>query len=407
MSTLEQKVNEESKLINVEIAGELIRLHTKSKSSENCSLNESCGRTLYEDIIANVSLPPFDQSAMDGYAVAFEAIDQGDLEIEGEISAGPVKRKTVAGTRAVRVFTGAMMPEGADTVIVQEKVEVRNGRIIFSASEVKKGQNVRLKGAQIAQNEVALEKGTKLNAAGIGYLSALGITTVAVSMQPVVKVIVTGNELKMPGVQLQPGEIYESNSSMLRAALNSVGLHNVDVTVCGDDEGTLMQRIGEAIPGCDLLLITGGISVGDYDFTGKALSTLGVKRIFHRVAQKPGKPLYFGKKDNTMIFGLPGNPASVLSCFYEYVLPSVQVMRGERYNKGLKRVSMPLGSRVRKKSGLTNFLKGKIVGTEVISLEGQESFILSSFAFADCLIHIPEEITELEVGSIVECHMLP
>lgn len=407
MSELELKIKEERKLINVEVAAELIRMHTNPQTSERCPLNDCYGRTLAEDIIAAVALPPFDQSAMDGYAVAYSEINAGELQIDGEVSAGPVVQGNISRGKAMRIFTGALMPDGADTVIIQESVKVRDGRICFSADEVEKGQNVRLKGAQIDQGEIALEKGTKLNAGGIGYLAALGISMVEVCKQPIVKLIVTGNELQAAGMQLKPGEIYESNSSSLIAALNSIGLHNVEVTVCGDDEKILTTKIEEAISSCDLLLLTGGVSVGDYDFTGRALAALEVKCIFHRVAQKPGKPLYFGKKGNTVIFGLPGNPASVLSCFYEYVLSSIQVMRGERYNKGLKRVALKLGSRVKKKPGLTNFLKGKIVGTEVISLEGQESFILSSFAFADCLIRIPEEVTELEVGSVVECHMLP
>ncbi|CAN5314645.1 molybdopterin molybdotransferase MoeA [soil metagenome] len=397
-----------SELTTVTEAYRLISEQNIMLENISVKLAEAYGRILSKDIVAPIALPPFDQSAMDGYAIRFEDLEAcKEFNLAGEVAAGDIPFDKVEKGYAVRIFTGAALPSDLDTVIIQEEVTISNGKITFAISNVVAGQNVRITGAQIAEGEIALEKGHILTAGGIGYLGALGVKEVVVTKLPVVEIIVTGNELKMPGEDLLKGQIYESNSVALTSALFSCGISGAKISFASDDLNEIRTKIDRALEQSDILLITGGVSVGDYDFTGKALQEIGVKNIFYKIAQKPGKPLYFGRKDNKLVFGLPGNPASVLSCFYEYVYPVLRKMQGLKGNPHLFSVMLPLGEDLKKKPGLTLFLKGQIVKGEVYPLSGQESFILSSFAHANCLIRISAESDGMKQGDLVECHLLP
>ncbi|MBL7892900.1 MAG: molybdopterin molybdenumtransferase MoeA, partial [Bacteroidia bacterium] len=199
---------------------------------------------------------------------------------------------------------------------------------------------------------------------------------------------------------------YESNSYAVEAALKSINLKVKNRFLVKDIEKEVYKAIKKAIKTSDIVLITGGISVGDYDFTERSLKRLGVKNIFYKIKQKPGKPLFFGKFKRTLIFGLPGNPAAVLSCFYEYVYPAIKLLEGFK-NVSLPQIQLPISIDYTKKKGLSFFLKGKISDNSVIPLEGQESFILSSFAIADSLIYLPEECENIKKGEMVEVHKLP
>ncbi len=395
------------KLISVDDALELITQTVIPLDSHECSLSNAFSCILGADVTAQLSLPPFDQSAMDGYAVRYSDFTNEGLIVNGEVPAGIAPEIKLGDNEAIRIFTGAMIPDGADTVIIQENVEVRDGKIYFDKAQVVKGQNIRVMGAQINTGEVALKKGARLTPGAVGYLGALGVREVVVGANPSVQIIVTGSELVQAGCKLEPGQIYESNSIALVAALHSFGVKNPTVRIVRDDAAEIQQQIDEAISTSNVVLITGGVSVGDYDFTGSALAELGVENIFYKVAQKPGKPLFFGRKNKTLVFGLPGNPASVLSCFYEYVTPAIRLLTGSAAPHGLPKVQLPLAENLNKKAGLAHFLKAKLSGGSVHILQGQESFILSSFAEADCLVRIPAEAGNLEKGAMVECHILP
>jgi len=394
-------------MISVEKAKKLILKNANSLLISDVDIIDSLGSIIQENIISPINLPPFNQSAMDGYAILFsDYINKRKIKIEGEIPAGKSFRKKLISGQAVRIFTGAPVPIGSDTVIMQEKTKTENGFLIVDDPFLKKGANIRKTGSQIKKGAVALQKNTIITPGGIGYIAAMGITSVKIMPKPRITVIVTGSELKKPGNKLNDGQIYESNSFAIVAVLNSIGLKANNVFSIKDNEKEVFQTIKMAMNNSDLVLITGGISVGDYDFTGKSLLNLGVENIFYKIKQKPGKPLFFGKNKNTLVFGLPGNPAAVLSCFYEYVFPAIKLMQGFK-NTFLTKIHLPIATDYSKKKGLSLFLKGKISKNSVIPLEGQESFILSSFAIADCLIYLPEESESIKTGELVEVHLLP
>lgn len=395
-------------MISVPEALSIISTNIVALDMETCAARSCFGQVLSADIISPVDLPPFHQSAMDGYALLLSDLESGkQIRIIGESAAGNVFDGTIISGQCVRIFTGARLPEGADCIVVKENATEENDVLIVSETTSEHWQNIRTRGSQVRKGDVALNTGTLINAATSGYISALGITTIQVHRKPRVTIIVTGSELVEPGEVLQDGQVFESNSVMLEAALHSVHIHTCELKYLRDDKQIIADTIRRSIHESDLLLITGGISVGKYDFVGGILREEGVQEHFYKVAQKPGKPLFFGSLGNTAIFGLPGNPAAALSCFYEYVYPAILRMKGDKDRTGLIRQKMDLGAGWKKKTGLANFLKGKIKDGKVFPLEGQESFMLSSFAIADCLIYVPAEIEVLNPGDQVEIHILP
>jgi molybdopterin molybdotransferase len=265
--------------------------------------------------------------------------------------------------------------------------------------------NIRFAGEQVQIGAVVLKKDTTINLGAIGYLYMLGIHKVEVSRKPKAIIIVTGNELMAPGQELTSGKIYESNSYTLKAALKSVGVDSEIQSVKDDFEST-KHMISKALSQCDLVITSGGISVGDYDFVGKAMNELGVNEIFYKLKQKPGKPLFFGTKGETSVFALPGNPAAVLSCFYMYVIPAIRIMQGYSTPR-LEQRTLKITSEYKKGAMLTHFLKAYANGNEVRILNAQSSAMLSSFSEANCLAKLPEGRTDWSVGDDVEVFMLP
>ena len=394
-------------MISVKEAQKAIVANSKTLPIEKLSLYKAFGYVLAKDVFAPISLPPFNQSGMDGYAFIHDDLKaKNTISIVGEVPAGSVYPKELKKGQAVRIFTGAEVPKGADTVVMQEKVIVEDGCLKIQDSQIKKGANIRLKSSQINKGELAISRGTLLNAGAIGYLAGLGLTTVSVFRKPKVFVIVTGSELQKPGTKLEKGNIYESNSFSLIASLQSININLVNVQWVADDEAKIYNLIDKAVHEFDMVILTGGISVGDYDFVGRALAKLKAKNIFYKVKQKPGKPLYFGKHKKALIFALPGNPAAVLTCFYNYVYPSLRQMQGDS-NAFLRSLKLPLKVSYNKKKGLSYFLKSRIENNSVVPLEGQESYKLSSFAIADSLIYLPEEAENSKAGTLVDVFILP
>lgn len=393
-------------MISVEEAKKLILGAAKSLSPIKLEISEALNQVLAETVFSPIDYPPFDQSAMDGFAVLHSDIsEQKAIDIIGEAPAGnPFKGKISKG-QSVQIFTGAKIPEGADTVIIQERVSIEDGKIIPDGSPLLKGANIREKGSQIKTGDVALQNGTVLNPGAIGYLAGLGIPSISVFPKPKVSIIVTGNELQKPGTQLEDGHIFESNSFALKAALESIGIVSPRVSNIDDDEDVTRKSLAFAIENSDVVLVSGGISVGKYDFVGKSLEKLEVENVFYKIAQKPGKPMFFGIKNDCLVFGLPGNPASALSCFYEYVLPALKIMQG--FTEVFPKVKiLPITSNYAKKEGLSLFLKGRIHEEKVQVLDGQESSNIGSFALADCLIYLPADKGKVESGDLVEVHLI-
>ena len=221
-------------------------------------------------------------------------------------------------------------------------------------------------------------------------------------MKPVVSIIVTGKELVQPGENISQGKIYESNSFGLIAALHQLSVLTVSVNIVDDDEEAIMNAINKNL-NSDILILTGGVSVGDYDFVAGALEKCGVKKIFHKVKQKPGKPFYFGRHDKTLVFALPGNPAAVMTCFYEYIVSAISMFTKINYFKKMK---VPVANDFTMKPGLTYFLKGKTGINDVSILSNQESYQMNSFAIADCIIELEEEKEFVRKGDRVNIKMI-
>ncbi|MDP2414782.1 gephyrin-like molybdotransferase Glp [Daejeonella sp.] len=395
-----------AEFIEVSEAKKLIRENIKSLDSIKVSISVAAGLILAEDIYSLTDVPPFNQSSMDGYALNYAGWKQNNmLKIEGLAQAGLSEQDPLQANNTCRIFTGAAIPPGADTVVMQEKVDIQDGKLIIKDSNLIAGQNVRIQGSEAKKGEIALEKGCLLNAPAIGFLAGLGIHELMVHPRPTVSIILTGNELQQPGLPLSYGQVYESNSYALSAAIRQLGILNVDVFSAEDDLKILTEVLAIAMEQSDLVLLTGGVSVGDYDFVIRAAEANGVEQVFHKIRQKPGKPIYFGKKGDKCIFGLPGNPASVLSCFYEYVYPAIQLL--SNYEKDLIMMNVILKTDIKKPAGLTQFLKAYFDGKTVNDLKAQESFRLSSFAKANCLIKLDEDRTEYKAGEEVEIHILP
>jgi len=370
---------------------------------EKIPLSKANSYVLSKDVISEINMPPFRQSAMDGYALSLH--DALRYQLIGEVKAGDNVRPVLKAGEAIRIFTGSPVPDTANAVIMQERVQTNTNTIAIDET-VSANANIRPQGEQVSKGEIALKKGTLFNSAAIGYLTSLGITEVEVYKKPSVAVLVTGNELAEAGSDLQYGQIYESNSLMLTTALVDSGFTNVSQYKVADSYQATLDMLKNLISKHDAILVAGGISVGDYDFVGKALAALEVNELFYKVKQKPGKPLFFGKKENTILFALPGNPAAALTCYYIYVQEALQKLSGNR-NFSVTRVRAKSESAFKKKGGRAQFLKARYKNNNVAILEGQNSSMLHTFATANALVYISEENNAIDLNDEVEVILLP
>jgi molybdopterin molybdotransferase len=393
-------------MISVEEAKKIIHDNTPIRKPVNNLLETACGLVLASDILAPVDIPAFRQSSMDGYALSFEGWQQHKkLKIIGEIAAGGDASAKLLPQNTVRIFTGAPIPPGADTVVMREKVKTENDSLIIEDAALQTGANIRLQGAETKTGDLALPANSVLSPAAIGFLAMLGLDVVPVFPKPIIHLIVTGKELQKPGNPLQPGQVYEANSFGLSAALKVLGQDEPTVNWADDDLMILKSTLKNALEEADIVILTGGVSAGDYDFVPEAAAQCGVQKLIHKIKQRPGKPFFFGAKENKLVFGLPGNPASVLTCFYEYV--TVALTKWMNKNQELQKKQVPIAVDFKKAAGLTHFLKGNYNGETVTPLHAQESFRLSSFATANCLIIIEEDVTLYQARDLVEIHTLP
>lgn len=394
-------------MISVEEAKNIVYNKTKTLSSERLAVLDAVGRITSENIISKINVPSFNNSAMDGFALKNADIEKGisEFKVIGEIKAGDNPNITINSGECIPIYTGAPIPNGTDTIVMVEKTFLSNNiMMIEEGYQSKVGKHIRLEGEQIKHGEIALQKGLKITPSTASYLSAIGETTITVFSAPKVKIITTGNELIQAGEPLNFGQIYESNSTALISLLKEQRVTKITHKIAKDTSEYLFHTLSD-YNDFDLIILTGGISMGKYDLVADCLEKIGVEKAFHKVAQKPGKPLYFGTKENTLFFALPGNPAAVITSYYEYIYPTIKKMMGFE-NTQLKTIRLPLLDDVKIKSNRSNFLKGKLEEDGVRVLFGQDSHILSSFAIADCLIYLPKGIELWRKGEKVEVHIL-
>jgi len=391
-------------MISIEEALRLVKNTIKPLLKETVKpVEKAGGYKLYKDVFSPINMPPFRQSAMDGYALNLN--DSLTYNLIGEIKAGDNLQPNLKKGQAVRIFTGAPVPETANTVVMQEKVVV-NGHSISIQNQIPVNTNIRSEGEQVTKGTLALTRGTKLTPAAIGFLSSLGIKEVSVIKKPLIAIVTTGNELVEAGEELEYGQIYESNSKMLLSTLYSLNFYDVTIHKIEDDYKTTLSKLKEVITDNDLVIISGGISVGDYDFVGKALQELSITEHFYKVKQKPGKPIFFGTKDNTHIFALPGNPAAALTCFYIYVYIALQKMTNNEAFE-LPRIKAKSTSKFIKNGDRPQFLKAVYEDEKVSILEGQSSAMLQTFALSNAIVFLPENVSEIEINDMLEVILLP
>lgn len=392
-------------MVSVEEAKSILLSNVfRSEKTSLVKIQDSLNHFLAEDIKSKYDLPPFDQSNVDGYALKLS--QNLSYKISGEVKAGDnAKTKLKAGS-ASRIFTGAMVPPGADCVIMQEMVSVNGKQITFPENKLKSGDHIRKKGSQIKKGDAALPAETYITPAVLGFLAALGIDKVKVYSKPVIHLIITGNEIIKPGSKLSAGKVFDSNSFALEAMLSQTGVKAEKIFFVKDEKAKLKSILKNSLSKADVILISGGISVGKYDLVNETLTEFKCKQLFYKVAQRPGKPLYFGKHKDTYIFALPGNPSSVMTCYYEYVFPALKKIMGyKRMFLFKKKLKSP--RELTKNFRLGHFLKAKAANGYAEPLDGQASYIIRSFVDANCFIYLPAEKNYVRKGEEVEVHLFP
>jgi molybdopterin molybdotransferase len=383
-------------LITLDEAISLVLERALPLDSEVVPLDAALGRVLAEAAHARTDLPPFPSSAMDGYAVR-SADTPGSLRVAGRIAAGrPADRGLGAGD-AMAIATGGVVPEGADAVVPIEEVAERDGYV--EVPEVPLGAHVRPRGGDVREREEILAKGTRLTPAHIGALAAAGIAEVSSTRRPHGAVLATGTELRAPGEELRPGEIYEANGTLLAAAMKQAGADVSTLEPVADDQTAHANALERALA-TDVVVTSGGVSVGPHDLVRRVASELGVREVFWRVAVKPGKPISFGVRGRTLLFGLPGNPVSTLVGFELFVRPALRALAGER-DPGPRWRSGRLARSVRRNAQRDELVRARAGDEGLDPVSGQESHMIVRAAGADALVLVPRGSGSLEAGEPV------
>ena len=339
-----------------------------------------------QDYFARLSLPAFDNSAMDGYAVVASWCNKGGrLRVTGEQPAGPDRKLRVGGGEAARIFTGAPLPEGADAIVMQEDVTRDDTDIILNV-DVEAGDFVRRRGCDLAEGQIILQRGERIRPATIALLASQGFADVIVGGEATAAIISTGDELVNPGQELQGGQIYDSNSALLSALLHGIGVSATAVEHCRDDRESLGEAIKRGIRN-NVLIISGGVSVGDHDLVKKVLCELGAKIEIWRVAVKPGKPFLFGNIGACFVFGLPGNPVSAFVTFLQFVRPAILRMMGAT-NLELPQVPAQLAVGLTNDGDRPHYIRGKLERGRFTPVGRQESHALFGLKQANALLRI-------------------
>ena len=374
-------------------------------------VRSALGRVLAEDVLSPVDVPAHRNSAMDGWAMRGADLGAGEAtlaEIGVSFAGRPYAGKVAAG-QCVRIMTGGVVPEGADTVVMQERARAAGKSITFAAGQ-KTGQNVREAGEDLKAGSVALKKGRIARPAELGLIASLGIGEVAVYRALRVAFFSTGDELKSVGTTLAEGEIYDSNRYTIHGMLTRLGCEVLDMGVVRDDPKLLERAFADASASADVVITSGGVSVGEADFVKAMLGQLG-EVVFWKIAMKPGRPLAYGKLGPAHFFGLPGNPVSVMVTFYQFVRDALLVLMGANPVEPVPTFRATCSARLKKAPGRTEFQRGIITrapdGSLSVKPTGEQgSGILKSMSDANCFIILDDATGNVEPGTSVEVQLL-
>ncbi len=386
--------------LDIAQAPALVASHCGLLPAETTAVDDALGLVLAEQVIASGDVPSCANSAMDGFAV--QAGEAGrTLKVVGESRAGQPAEIAVGAGEAIRISTGAMMPEGADAVAPIELVDDESATVTL-LEEFETGRNVRLAGEDLRAGDAVLAPGRELGPAELGIAVAAGRAELQCVRRARVAVIATGDELREAGAELAPGELHNSNLTTLRALVSAAGGELVLASQVGDDRAATARCLSEALEQADVIVCSGGVSVGPHDHVKGALMELGVEEHFWRVALRPGRPTWFGSLDARLVFGLPGNPVSAIVTFLLFVAPALRALQGRPAQTA---TSAKLGEPIARHSGRDECVRVRLEGDEAFATGPQGSHILSSVALADALAVIPRGAGSLAAGS--EIDLLP
>jgi molybdopterin molybdotransferase len=372
--------------------------HAKPLTAEDVPVRDALGRVLAEDAAAVVDLPPFPSSAMDGFAVRAEDTP-GTLRVVARIAAGRPADRALEPAQAMAIATGGVVPDGADAVIPIEYV-VEHDNEVEIPEPARAGASVRPRGGDVAAGDVVVPRGTRLGSPQLGALAAAGVVEVPCARRPRVAVLTTGTELRKPGEPLGPGEVYEANGLLLRAALASAGALTEELASVEDDEAAHRAALARGLE-ADVLVTSGGVSVGPHDLVRRIEADLGVEEVFWGVAVKPGKPVSFGVRGETLVFGLPGNPVSTLVGAELFVRPALLALQGASAPGPNYEVGR-LGGTIRRNAARDELVRARAEVrdgvVELHAITGQESHMIARAATANALVLVPRGEGELGAG---------
>jgi len=401
-------------MISYREALEIVLRNAKPISKEEVRIQDAVNRYIIKDIRAPFDIPRFDNSAMDGYAIKSQDTRGASkdnpvrLRVSGEIKTGESSRRTLKTNEAFSISTGSKIPFGADSVVMKEDVELQDGYILISR-EIRKGENIRFKGEEFKKGEVILKKGTEITPSVVGLLALCGFERIKVYRLPVIGFVSSGTELVEPGGKVQEHQIYNSNYYSISSLLRVSGFDVNYYGIVRDNYREARRIIEKAVEKSDVVLISGGVSVGDVDYIKEVLRDLKVKELFWRVRIKPGKPVFFGKKGNKIIFGLPGNPVSSFVNSFLFVIPLLKKMVGAEspYHPEFSAI---LQSDLHKRGDRLDFVRGvyesTVEGIQVRVLGSQGSHMMGGLADANCLIITDESERIYKKGEKVRIYKL-
>ncbi|WP_299974452.1 gephyrin-like molybdotransferase Glp [uncultured Pseudoteredinibacter sp.] len=391
-----------------EAVNELFSLISPIERIEEITIEQASDRILAEDIYSSIDVPGFDNSAMDGYALRFtgkEAGTQQTFRKVGEAFAGQSYQGQVAEGECIRIMTGAEVPSECDAVVMQEQCTVDGDHIALQAT-VNRGNNIRLKGDDISAGDAILHQGERLSPAKLGVLASLGVAKLSVYQPIRVAIFASGDELRAPGEDLQQGCIYESNRFVVQSMLARLGIEVLNLGIIPDQPAALENAFLKAAEHADAIVCSGGVSVGEADYTKEVLDKVGEISMW-KLAIKPGKPFAFGRVQEVPFFGLPGNPSSAAITFHQLALPCIRKLAGEQHIADSFSLRLAAPQDIRKRPGRTDFQRGTLKMSsqgqlELNAFSAQSSGMLSTLAAANCYIKLERERGNIKAGEEVE-----